>query len=111
MAATEVIYLGHDNSIDLLLKADDAAVDLSSVTKITATFGDLLVESTDKAAGVITWDQSGYDTGEIRLAVGGVADMPTGKRDVPIVVYDATNTDGIVWGEVNFSVLAEVEGS
>ena len=108
--ATEIVYLGHDNTIDLLLKADGTAQDLSSVTKITATFGDTLIESTDAATGPITWAQSGYDTGEIRLALGDQS-ITADRYMVPIVVYDATNTDGIVWGYVAIEVKEEVEAS
>ena len=108
--ATEIVYLGHDNTIDLLLKADGTAQDLSGVTKITATFGDTLIESTNAANGPITWAQSGYETGEIRLALGDQEISP-GGYNVPIVVYDAVNTDGIVWGTVTVIVKAEVEGS
>lgn len=79
----EIIYLGHDNTIDLQLKADGAAQDLSAVTKITATFGTLRISSTNKAAGVITWGPgAGYDTGEIRMALGGES-IPAGGYDVP----------------------------
>jgi len=108
--ATEVVYLGHDNTIDLLLKADGTAQDLSGVTKITATFKDTLVESTDAANGPITWAQSGYDTGEIRLALGDQSITPD-RYMVPIIVYDATNTEGVVWGYVAIDVIAEVEAS
>jgi len=107
---TEIVYLGHDNTIDLQLKADDAAQDLSAVTKITATFGSTTISSVDKAAGVITWDQAGYETGEIRMALGD-EDIDEGGYSVPIVVYDPSNTDGVVWGKVNVLVEAEVEAS
>ena len=44
---SEIVYLTHDNTIDLLLKADGVVQDLSSVTKITATFGATTITSTD----------------------------------------------------------------
>jgi len=105
---TEVVYLGHDNTIDLLLKADGTAQDLSGVTKITATFGDTLVESTDPAGGPITWNQDGYDTGEIRLALGGQPINP-GVYSVPITAYDPINTDGVFWGLVLIRVQPDSE--
>lgn len=107
---SEVLYLGHDNTIDLLLKADGVAVDLSSVNQITASFNSKLISSTDAAAGLITWAQDGYDTGEIRIAVGGQA-IPAGKYNVPIIVYDAANTNGIHWGYVPFEVIADDEAA
>lgn len=107
---TEIVYKGHDNTIDLVLKSDGTAQDLSGVTKITATFGDILVTSTDKAAGLITWDQAGYDTGEIRIAIGGES-ITASRYNVPIIIYDAVNTDGIVWGYVIIRIIDEVEAS
>jgi len=122
----DTIYLGHDNTVDLVLKVDNVAFDLSSVTSITATFGDVTITSTLKATGTITWDQAGYATGEIRIDMGGpailVTDVPGSTEttsltaskkpyDVPIVTYDAANTTGIVWGKHRILVKAEVEAS
>jgi len=107
---TEITWLGHDNTIDLILKANGVAQDLSDVTKITATFDDATIESTDHAGGAILWNNDGYDTGEIRLDLGGQSIDP-GGYDVPIVVYDPSNTNGVVWGKVHVAVKAEVEAS
>ena len=68
---TEIVYLGHDNTIDLLLKADDEAQDLSLATRITATFNDGTFIDSDDSSAPITWAESAYDTGEIRIDVGG----------------------------------------
>jgi len=87
-----------------------APVDLSSVTKITASFGTKLISSTDKAAGLITWDQAGYEVGEIRIDAGGQTITPEG-HDVPIITYDPDNEDGVVWGEMAVLVRGEVEAS
>ena len=112
----EYILLGRDNTIDLLLLKegpDDSspvAVDLENATKITASFGDDLVSSVDPANGVITWDQVGYDTGEIRLALGEET-LTAGTYQVPIIVYDAVNDDGIQWRKVDMKVVADEEGS
>ncbi len=93
---TEYVYLGRDNSIDLLLKADGVAADLASVTKITASFKGTLVSSTNSTAGAIRWSGAGYATGEIRLFLGSQT-IPAGRYDVPIVVYDPANTSGVQW--------------
>lgn len=93
---TEYVYLGRSNSIDLLLKADGVAADLSSVTKITASFNGTLVSSTNSTAGTIRWSGVGFVTGEIRLLLG-TESIPTGKYSVPIIVYDPANTTGIQW--------------
>lgn len=113
----EYVYLGRDNTVDLLLMKkhpidDDTwiAADLSAATKITATFGADVVTSTDKAAGVITWDQGGYDTGEIRIAAGAEA-LTAGTYQVPIIVYDPANDDGIQWKKVDMKVVDDEEGT
>ena len=105
---SEIVFLAHNNTIDLLLKAGGTAQNLSSVTKITATFGTTTITSTDHAAGVIKWDNAGYDTGEIRLDLGGET-IAAGSYYTAIVVYDAINTDGIVWGYVMIDVKNNVE--
>ena len=107
---SEIVWLSHDNTIDLLLEAKDVAQDLSSVTKITATFDNITITSVDHAAGAILWNNGGYDTGEIRLDLGGEA-IPAGGYDVPIVVYDPSNPNGVVWGPIHMAVKAEVEAS
>lgn len=106
----EEIYSAHDNTIDLVLKSDDVAQDLSEVTKITASFSDKLISSTDKASGSITWDQAGYDTGEIRVDAGAES-ITAGTYTVPIIIYDTTYTNGIVWGYITITVYDDVEAT
>jgi hypothetical protein len=108
--ATEIIYLGHDNTVDLRLEADGVATDLANVTKITISIGSDLIVSTDSAAGLITWAEAGYDTGEIRMELGG-QDLTPGRYDAPLIVYDAANITGIMWGTVAFEVEDEVEAA
>ncbi len=108
---TEVVYLGHDNTIDLLLKASSSAASLSGVSNITATFdSDLIDGSSSASSGAITWQGSSYATGEIRLTLGGQS-IDAGRYDVPIVVFDASNSTGIVWDIIPIRVRAEVEAS
>lgn len=104
----EIVFLGHDNSIDLILKADGTTQNLSSVTRMTLSFGDQLIESTNEETDPIRWAKVGYATGEVRLFLGGeVIDPKT--YHAPLIVYDLTNEDGIVWGTVPISVETEVE--
>jgi len=106
----EIVYLGHDNTIDLQLKASSAAYSCTSVTKITATFGSTLIENSSAASGAITWQGSGYSTGEIRLKVGDQS-ISAGTYNVPIIVYTAASSTGIVWDYVPIKVKASPEGS
>ena len=113
----EVVWLGHDNTIDLVLKADGVALtndEMDAITKITASFGSVLLSSTNQANDPIRWRQTGYDTGEIRISAGGES-IASNTYDVYLVVYDATNTDGVVWSTdgdtISVKVIGEVEAN
>jgi len=106
----EKIYLSHANSVNRELTSNGVAQDLASVTKITATFGDVTIESIDNENGVITWAKTEYDTGEIRLKLGEEA-IAAGTYLVYIVIYDTSNPTGIVWDKIKITVLPEVEAS
>ncbi len=106
----EIAYLSHDNSIDLILKADGVGVDLSTMTSMTLTFGTKKITSGNLAADPIRWNQAGYAIGEIRIFLEDQVITPA-QYHAPLVVYDPTNADGIVWGEILIEVKAEVEGT
>lgn len=108
--ATEKLYLGRDNTVDLVLKADGVAVDLAAVTEIKATFDQVEIISTDPATGLIKWNQGGYDTGEIRLECAADSTLVAqggGTWDVPIVVIDPSNALGIDWGTIRVEVIEQ----
>ncbi|MBW1709928.1 MAG: hypothetical protein JRG97_13320 [Deltaproteobacteria bacterium] len=104
--STEIIYLGRDNSIVLVLKSGGVGVDLSGVTKITVAFGATLIESANPVSGIITWAQEGYETGEIRLNLGDQS-ISQGIYNVPIVIFDVANPDGFVWGMALIRIQAD----
>jgi len=104
----EIVYLGHDNRIDILLKADGSAVDLSSVTRMTLSFDAVLINSDNGDSDPIQWAKAGYATGEVRISLGS-QQIPAGSYRAPLVVYDPSNPDGIVWGRIVIQVEAEVE--
>jgi hypothetical protein len=110
MGVREAVYLGHDNSVDLVLKANGAAVDLSSVTKVTLSVGGATIESVGAGSGPIRWAQNGYQAGEVRLFLGDQSLSPS-SADQPawITVYDSTNPEGVVWGRIGLKVIGEVE--
>ena len=102
MALTDVelIHLGRDNSIDFILYADSAAQDLSGVTEMRLRVGSVVVTSTNSTTGRIRWTGTGFATGEVRIfAAGSVADLSTGRFTASLVVYDATNTNGVLWDD------------
>lgn len=108
---TEYVWIGHGNTVDLLLLKDGVALtttEMDDITKITITVGSVTVESTDKATGPIKWRQTGYQDNEIRIDIGGQA-ISAGEYKAPLVVYDSANVDGIVWGYVPLFIEDEVE--
>lgn len=107
---TEIVYLGHDNRIELILKADGVAVDLVSVTRMTLTVGAILIDSDNGDADPIQWAKGGYATGEIRLFLGAQVISP-GKYRCPLIVYDPANDDGIVWDMIPISIFDDVEAT
>ena len=97
----EIIYLGRNNSIDFVLYADSTQQDLSAVTQIDMRISDEVLTSTDSTGGYIRWSGSGYATGEVRIFGGNATSvsLSTGRFSAALVVYDPTNTDGVVWDD------------
>ena len=110
MALVEHVYLGHDNSIDLLLTEDGVAIDTSGITSAVLTVGSTKYTSTNQAADQVKWQGVGYATGEVRLFLGDQSLSPR-TYTATLVIYTATATSGIVWGELDIVVHAEVGGS
>lgn len=104
-----IVYLGHDNALDYVLKADGVAVDLSSATRVTLTLGSTLVDSNNGDADPIRWAKSGYATGQIRLVLGGQVITPAHYQNAWLVVYDPTNVSGVVMGSIPIFVVADPE--
>lgn len=106
----EKVYLGHSNSNNLILKQNNTAVDLTGVVQMTLTFGSSALVSANSTAS-ITWNQAGYATGETRLHLGLLATLSTGQYEAPLIVYESTDANGLVWGNIPIHVMAEVEGA
>ena len=96
-ALRETLYLGHDNGIDLTLKADDVAVDLSSVTRMILRDSGCVWE-VDSTTSPTAFDWSAGD-GRISMALGDEP-IPAGAYSCRLIVYDPTNTDGVVWDDL-----------
>lgn len=88
-------YIDRDNVIDLLLKADDVAQDLSSVTKVDLIVGDTTVSDSTAGSFPIKWTTG--TTGKIQFQLGDES-IPAGRYAARLIVYDATYPDGLVWG-------------
>lgn len=97
----EIAYLGRDNAIDLQLKADGEVVDLSSVTQIDLVERDS-AWSVSSATSPSVFDWSAGD-GVLSLVLGEES-IPEGAYRCYLVIYDPTNTDGIVWDDFRLTV-------
>jgi hypothetical protein len=111
---TEIVYLGRSNTVDLLLQAEDDSgvmqpVDLSTATRMTLTFGNILVSSYNADGEAITWDKSGYDVGEMRIGIS-VLQIIEGYYEAPLIVYDPTKPLGLDWGALPAQVWQDREG-
>lgn len=112
----EDVFLGRDNTIVLILSADDPdssvrtpldADQMAAITKIALVIAGTTYESTNQADDPIRWAQAGYDDGEIRLTLGDL-ELTLGHVEGRLIVYDADNADGIAWHEpVLLNVIAE----
>lgn len=108
--ATEKLYLERDNTVDLILKEDGVALDLSGVTSIKAVFNEIEITSTEKETGLIKWDQGGWETGEIRLDCANDSTLVAqggGTWDVAVITIDPSNPLGIDWGSVRIEVIEQ----
>ena len=103
----EYTYNDRDNTNDLLLKADGTAVSLSSVTRMVLeeVNGDWDVDEAD-SLGALAFDRSPSPavTGKVILTLGAQG-LTAGEYLVRLIVYDATNTNGIVWGNEPFRLV------
>jgi hypothetical protein len=97
---SELLYINRDNIINLQLNDNGIAQSLASVTKIDAKIGSTLITNDVPTDWPIKW--SGLTTGEVRFRLGPV--LPStlaGRAKLWLIVYDASNTNGIVWGCVD----------
>lgn len=98
----ETVYKGRDNSNDLVLKADGAVVDLSGVTKMELIFSGQDPVSSTTSPAVFDWSQG---NGKLVLTLGDITFLSVGSEYVPeLIVYDASNPDGVNWGKIAFTV-------
>jgi hypothetical protein len=107
----EVIYIGRSNSIDFTLKSNSSAYDLASVVRMTLSFGDKAVDSSNTTVQGITWNKLGYETGEVRINLGHKTTLTTGLFDAPLIVYEGADVNGVFWGTIPICIKANAEGS
>jgi hypothetical protein len=101
----EVIFIGRDNKINLILYENDTAVDLSAVTQIRLAFANttVVLTATASTGPVISWAQTTYATGEVVINAGGsslISSVMAGRRyRCSLVTFDPDNSTGLVWDD------------
>jgi len=88
------VFLGANNLIQVDLKEDGVAVDLSSVTRIKAVFDDTVIDS-DVDSGVFNWSTG--TAGRIQMAFGSCTIPVKNYASVPLLLIDPSNPEGQVW--------------
>lgn len=105
---TEVVYIGKDNKISLLLRAREAdsadatEQDITSVTKMELEVGDLTISSASYSSA-FDWTTDGED-GILHLKIGRVSGLKKGYYRAKLTVYDTTYPYGWVWDEFMLDV-------
>jgi hypothetical protein len=96
----DVIYLGRDNTNELLLKVDGIGQPLDSVTRIELEFDDgLQISNSTGFADPIKWLGLDMD-GKVQLKLGSYT-ITTGERTCRLTTFDPIATNGIVWSGAN----------
>lgn len=98
---SENVYLGRDNTIDfVLINAGSILTDLSGVTRATIKVGsDTFDSAATGGSSILWWTDSltyrGVSTDVLKIKLGAQA-LTTGEyTGCDVVVYDATNTNGL----------------
>jgi len=100
-------YIGRDNSTDLLLEADNVAIDATVLTRAVVNLksdtGSLDVDS-DVEATLFDFTTGG---GVVKIKLGLAIGVAVDEYQAKLTIYDASNTQGIVWGDpFNLSMQA-----
>lgn len=104
----EVVYIGRDNAIDLLLSADGVVTNLvaGNVSRMdirlcqdSATVQTISSVSTPLA---FDWTTAGA-SGRVILELGGLF-TAAARYKAHLIVYDPSNVNGIEWGTFTLNV-------
>lgn len=100
MPDREVIYLGRDNEIIVLLKSNGVAQDLTNVTKIQVTFGSGVTLDSSVSSSLFSGINNSGGTVSFKFGSVTTQLVAGNTYNAEVIVYDASNTDGINWGTI-----------
>ena len=93
----EIIYLGRDNSIDVVLYQDGSPKNLTGVTDVKVYISGTTISS---AASPTLFSGTTSTTGVISMKFGNAAGLSAAFYDAKMIVYHADYTNGILWGMI-----------
>jgi hypothetical protein len=97
-ALVEKVYPGYGNLIRLQLTEDGGPADLSGVTGAALVLNGRSIIASTPAGGALTWSQSGYLPGELRLALNALSPPLTpGFHAAWLILYSSDYPAGLVW--------------
>ena len=91
---TEILYAGNDNSFTVEYTVDGSLYDFSATTKVEFTLNGTTVDSVANAA---YFDFSVGTDGRIIFKLGQAGYVAADSGDATVTIYDATNTNGVVF--------------
>jgi len=100
---TLTVYVGRDNKDQLRLLQNGSVVGNNIVTRADLSFGDYCIDTATDSNIRLTTNATVVEM-EIGLTTGLVA----GKYEGKLTIYDASNTHGIAWTDIEIDVLSWV---
>ena len=100
---SEAIYISRDNAFGFALTEDgDVQTDLSFITRVILTVDGDGYDSDVLGSSKIWWTDtetvSGVTAEVLQFKLGAESEIVAGAYyDCRLVIYDATNTNGVVW--------------
>jgi len=95
----QTTYIDRDNSTDLVLEADDAAIDATVLTRaVVSLYGDAGAIVVDSNAEPALFDFA-TGGGVLKMKLGLATGLVVDEYQARLTVYDASNAQGIVWGD------------
>ena len=95
---TEILYKSRDNEIDLELRANGIAVDISGTSKVEIEVGDLVLNSAKYPAS-FDWTTNGA-SGQLTLDIARlneIINLRASAYKTKVTIFDATYPNGLVW--------------
>ena len=100
----ETFYLNKDNVSRLELRTGGALQDISTLTKVEIKISGVVYSSADHA-DAFDWTTEGSN-GILHLALGKISNLVASRdKKAELILYDASNPNGIVWGTIDVKIL------